>query len=120
MSFIEEGFIENIISTVWSVCYRRFYFTQYKGNLVSLAIAEAVLHVVEEEGLVAHAQELGSYIVSQLRLLANKHTCIGDVRYVCNVCTFHAVIQAGNLRVVHKPMKFCGWIKFVVYSVIVP
>jgi 4-aminobutyrate aminotransferase-like enzyme len=55
---------------------------QYKGNLVSLAVAEAVLRVVEEEGLVAHARELGGYILSQLSLLANKHPCIGDVRSV--------------------------------------
>jgi ethanolamine-phosphate phospho-lyase len=53
---------------------------EYKGNLVSLAVAEAVLRVVEEEGLVAHARELGGYILSQLGLLANKHPCIGDVR----------------------------------------
>ena len=58
------------------------YSMQYKGNLVSLAVAEAVLRVVEEEGLVAHARELGGYILSQLSLLANKHPCIGDVRSV--------------------------------------
>ena len=48
---------------------------------MSLAVAEAVLSVVEEEGLQAHAKELGGYMLSQLQQLASKHPCIGDVRY---------------------------------------
>ena len=54
---------------------------QYTGDPVSLAISEAVLSEVEEEGLPAHAEELGSYLRTQLRELAKKHSCIGDVRY---------------------------------------
>ena len=55
---------------------------QYAGDPVSLAISEAVLSVVEEEELAAHAQELGKYIRTQLRDMAKKHPCIGDVRYI--------------------------------------
>ena len=54
---------------------------QYVGDPVSLAISEAVLTVVEEEGMAVHAEQLGAYIQSQLRAMANKHPCIADIRY---------------------------------------
>ena len=61
---------------------------QYAGDPVSLTISEAVLSVVEEEELAAHAQELGKYIRTQLRDMAKNHPCIGDVRYfVPGTCT---------------------------------
>ena len=62
---------------------------QYVGDPVSMAISEAVLCVIEEEGLAAHAEELGSYIRSQLWEMAQKHPCIGDVRFVTvpDLCT---------------------------------
>ena len=67
---------------------------QYAGNPLSLAISEAVLTVVEEEGLAAHAQELGAYIQSQLRAMATRHPCIGDVRSPkCTCITIPIVIH---------------------------
>ena len=54
---------------------------QYTGDPVSLAIAEAVLSVVQEEQLAAHAKDLGSHIMTQLQQMAHTYPCIGDVRY---------------------------------------
>ena len=68
---------------------------QYAGDPVSMAICEAVLCVIEEERLAAHAEELGSYIRSQLWNMAQKHPCIGDVRFV----TVH-VYKANVLQIV--------------------
>lgn len=48
---------------------------------MSLAVADAVLTVIEEEKLQENARELGDYVMGQLRLLMDKHQCIGDVRY---------------------------------------
>lgn len=45
-----------------------------------MAIAEAVLVVIEEEGLLQNAKELGDYLMEELRALQEKHKCIGDVR----------------------------------------
>lgn len=56
---------------------------QYVGDPVSLAISESVLCVIEEENLPAHAEELGSYLQTQLREMAQKHPCMADVRYTC-------------------------------------
>ncbi|MEM6939927.1 MAG: aminotransferase class III-fold pyridoxal phosphate-dependent enzyme [Pseudomonadota bacterium] len=56
------------------------YFNTFGGNPVSCAAAEAVLDVLEEEGLVAQAADVGDYAKAGLRQLATRHACIGDVR----------------------------------------
>lgn len=56
------------------------YFNTFGGNPVSCAAAESVLDVLEEEGLVAQAHEVGAYACGRLRELADRHICIGDVR----------------------------------------
>ena len=67
---------------------------QYCSDPVSLAVADAVLTVIEEE-LQANAKEVGDYIMERLRVLVDKHDCLGDVRYVklydiiCNRQYFH-------------------------------
>jgi 4-aminobutyrate aminotransferase-like enzyme/Ser/Thr protein kinase RdoA (MazF antagonist) len=56
------------------------YFNTFGGNPVSCAIGLAVLDVIEQEGLQAHAQELGSYLLEQLTALAQMYPLLGDVR----------------------------------------
>ena len=48
---------------------------------MSLAIAEAVLSVIEEEKLQENARNVGGYIKSKLALLKSKYSVIGDIRY---------------------------------------
>ena len=50
---------------------------------MSLAVADAVLTVIEEE-LQANAKEVGDYLMEKLRLLVDKYDQLGDVRYVTN------------------------------------
>lgn len=52
------------------------YFT----NPLSCAVANAVVDVVEGEGLVARAAERGEYLLRGLRSLAERSPLIGDVR----------------------------------------
>jgi len=52
----------------------------YGGNAVACAAALATLDVVEEEGLVERAAELGPYLSDGLRRLAVDHPAIADVR----------------------------------------
>lgn len=47
-----------------------------------MAIASAVLTVIEEEGLQKHAKEVGSHLLLELGKLKDVHECIGDVRGV--------------------------------------
>src|SRR6267154_1220026 len=55
-------------------------FSTFGGNPVACAAALAVLAVIEEEGLVANAAKVGSYIRQGLLTLAERHPLIGDVR----------------------------------------
>ena len=45
-----------------------------------MAISNAVLSVIEDEGLQSKAKELGDHLKAGLEGLKEKHTCIGDVR----------------------------------------
>jgi 4-aminobutyrate aminotransferase-like enzyme/Ser/Thr protein kinase RdoA (MazF antagonist) len=58
------------------------YFNTFGGNPVSAAVANAVLDVIESEGLQANAAEVGSYLLAELASLAARHPQIADVRGV--------------------------------------
>lgn len=58
----------------------RMYFNTFGGNPVSCAAALAVLDVLEEEGLMEHAREVGDYVLQRLTGLQQRHPLIGDVR----------------------------------------
>ena len=47
---------------------------------MSMAIADSVLSVLEEEGLQENARVIGDYLMAELKKLQEKHSCIGDVR----------------------------------------
>jgi 4-aminobutyrate aminotransferase-like enzyme len=55
-------------------------FSTFGGNPVACAAALAVLAVIEDEGLVANAAEVGGYLRQGLLTLAGRHPLIGDVR----------------------------------------
>ncbi len=59
---------------------KKMYFNTFGGNPVSCAAALAVLEVLEEEALMAHARETGEYVLAGLRRLQEKYALIGDVR----------------------------------------
>jgi 4-aminobutyrate aminotransferase len=52
----------------------------YGGNPLALASAIATLDVIQEEGLLAKAQETGAYIMDRLRQMQLNHPSIGDIR----------------------------------------
>jgi 4-aminobutyrate aminotransferase-like enzyme/Ser/Thr protein kinase RdoA (MazF antagonist) len=56
------------------------YFNTFGGNPVSAEIGLAVLDVVGEEGLQAHARLRGEQLLRGLRRLQERHRLIGDVR----------------------------------------
>ncbi len=56
------------------------YFSSFGGNPVSCAIGEAVLDVIETEGLQQNALETGNYFKAELERLSGIFPLIGDVR----------------------------------------
>ncbi len=56
------------------------YFNTFGGNPVSCAVGQSVLDIVQQDGLQAHARELGAYFLAQLTELKSRHQLIGDVR----------------------------------------
>jgi 4-aminobutyrate aminotransferase-like enzyme len=55
-------------------------FSTFGGNTVACAAGNAVLDVIEREELIEHGREVGEYLRSQLRKLAQTQPLIGDVR----------------------------------------
>ncbi len=56
------------------------YFNTFGGTPVACAAALAVLEVIEQEGLQAHALETGNYLLEGLQELAANQPLIGDIR----------------------------------------
>jgi len=56
------------------------FFSSFGGNPVSCVIGQAVLDVIEEEGLQQHALETGNYLIAQLNQLKADFNFIADVR----------------------------------------
>lgn len=56
------------------------YFNTFGGNPVSIAAAQAVLKVIQEEKLQQHSLEVGGELLKELKTLMDKHECVGDVR----------------------------------------
>ncbi|MEO8501918.1 MAG: aminotransferase class III-fold pyridoxal phosphate-dependent enzyme, partial [Vicinamibacteria bacterium] len=56
------------------------FFSTFGGNPVACAAGLAVLDVVRDEGLQAHALEVGTNIMAVLRMMMEEHRLIGDVR----------------------------------------
>ncbi|KFM69294.1 Alanine--glyoxylate aminotransferase 2-like 1, partial [Stegodyphus mimosarum] len=58
------------------------YFNTYGGNPVSMAIANAVLDVIENDDLMSKAKTVGTKLLNDLLELKKRHPLIGDVRGV--------------------------------------
>jgi len=56
------------------------YFNTFGGTPVACAAALAVLEVIEQQDLQAHALETGRYLLDGLRELASDNPMIGDIR----------------------------------------
>jgi len=56
------------------------FFSSFGGNPVSCAIALEVLHVIREEKMMEHGRDTGEYLLGHLRRIAERHSCVVDIR----------------------------------------
>lgn len=64
-----------------TVTYAPSLYAQFGGNAVSMAAAEAVLCIMEEERLQENATEVGEHLMQEAKKLMAKHPQhVGDVR----------------------------------------
>jgi acetylornithine aminotransferase/acetylornithine/N-succinyldiaminopimelate aminotransferase len=54
--------------------------TTFGGGPLACAVASAVIDFIEKENLLDHINEIGEYFQAELRKLAERHSCIIDVR----------------------------------------
>ncbi|HEX8919566.1 MAG TPA: aminotransferase class III-fold pyridoxal phosphate-dependent enzyme [Chloroflexota bacterium] len=54
----------------------------YAGHPVSCAAGVAALDVLEEEGLIEHARNLGALLKARLLEMQDRHPCVGEVRSI--------------------------------------
>ncbi len=88
-------------------------FSTFGGNPVACAAALAVLAIIEDEGLVANAARVGSYLRQGLLALAERHPVIGDVRgegllFGVELADEARVPAAGHARRVTEAMRERG------------
>ncbi len=88
-------------------------FSTFGGNPVACAAALAVLAVIEDEGLLANAAKVGSYLRQGLLTLAERHPLIGDVRGEGLLLGVELIDEArgpaaGNARKVTEAMRERG------------
>ncbi|MGL6237116.1 MAG: aspartate aminotransferase family protein [Segniliparus sp.] len=56
------------------------YFNTFGGNPVAMAAGQAVLDVIQQEGLLQHSLRVGRILLAELQKLGDKHENVGDVR----------------------------------------
>ena len=56
------------------------FFSTFGGSTVACAVGNAVLDVLEREGLMQHAHDVGGCLINKLNALKTAHPLIGDVR----------------------------------------
>jgi len=56
--------------------------SSYGGNPLAATAALTTIETIVDEGLVAHADAVGTFLLNGLRALQEKYRCIGDVRGV--------------------------------------
>ena len=63
-----------------ALCERVGYFNTFGGTPVAAAAGMAVLDVLEAEGLMVNAEQVGAYLRESMRALITRFPAIGDVR----------------------------------------
>ncbi|MDX2062660.1 MAG: L-lysine 6-transaminase [Bacteroidia bacterium] len=76
------------------------------GNLVDMVRADKILQIIEEDGLVAHADRTGDYLLTQLHDVARSHPkLMANVRGRGLLCAFDLPTPAQRNALIAKGME---------------
>ncbi len=93
--------------------------SSYGGNPMASAAALASIEVIEEEGLLEHALELGEFFEKRMAYIKDAHPIVGDVRgkgcllgieLVKDRTTKEPFVEAGNLVYQRAFQKGLAWV----------
>jgi 4-aminobutyrate aminotransferase len=76
----------------------------YGGNPLACAAGLETLRLIEG-GFMENARVIGEYLMTALRAIANRHTCIGDVRGIGLMIGVEFVIDPGSREPAHDIME---------------
>ncbi|WAX58214.1 L-lysine 6-transaminase [Jatrophihabitans cynanchi] len=80
------GRVDEVADNVFAVSSR--INSTWGGNLTDMVRARRILEVIEADGLIARAAELGSYLLDGLTALAARHPIVTEVRGRGLMCAF--------------------------------
>jgi L-lysine 6-transaminase len=80
------GRVDEVPQNVFAVSSR--INSTWGGNLTDMVRARRVLEIIERDGLIARAAELGEHLLGGLHALAAKHEIVRDVRGRGLMCAF--------------------------------
>ncbi len=80
------GRVDDVPDNVFAVSSR--LNSTWGGNLTDMVRATRILEVIESDGLVDRAADLGRQLLDGLRALADRHPVVGDVRGRGLMCAF--------------------------------
>ena len=72
------------------------------GNIVDMVRAEAIIHIIEKDGLVEHAQKVGSYLIGKLREIEAVSALLSNVRGLGTLVAFDLPTSDVRDRVIQK------------------
>ena len=88
------GRVDEVAQNVFAVPSR--LNSTWGGNLTDMVRSRRILEVIERDGLIARAAELGAYLRDGLHALAARHPVVSDVRGRGLMCAF--TLPSGQLR----------------------
>ena len=80
------GRVDEVPDNVFAVSSR--INSTWGGNLTDMVRARRILEVIEADGLIARAADLGAHLLDGLRALASRHSAVTEVRGRGLMCAF--------------------------------
>jgi taurine--2-oxoglutarate transaminase len=76
----------------------------YSGHALAMAAAVAAIEAYKEDNLIAHAAQMGEYLMGRLKEIQDKHPCVGEVRGKGLFCGIEIVKNRKTREPIHEAL----------------